>query len=407
MTTASPAAPTAIDPAIAAIAERMRAAHATKTPVRIVGAGTWLDAGHPVRAGLTRLEMTEVRGIVEYVPGDLTLTALAGTTLAELDAATREHGQRLALDPFGGDAGTIGATVATASAGTLSGTFGTPRDVVLGLAVVTGAGEVIRAGGRVVKNVAGFDLVRLNAGAWGTLGAIAEVTVRLRALPAVDTTYAIALEGGDARVPQAVAALRALPFTYDAIELLDPATARKLGIAPGVQGTLLVRAAGTPMLVRAMHEALRVAGAAREVGSDAWATLRTLEPAGSATVRFSHAATRVGDVWLASRRLAERAGGWALLSVGRTVARITVPRAPQETADAFGARVGSALDYAVRGFDGACLAERVPPRSWSAKALQRPPVSATLAQLERRMRAAFDPAHLLNPGILGAAGGEG
>jgi glycolate oxidase FAD binding subunit len=80
--------------------------------------------------------------------------------------------QWLALDAFGSPEGTLGATVATASAGPLAHAFGTPRDNVLGLEFVTGEGEVVRGGGRVVKNVAGFDLVRLLTGAWGTLGAI-------------------------------------------------------------------------------------------------------------------------------------------------------------------------------------------------------------------------------------------
>src|SRR5439155_9619738 len=100
-------------------------------------------------------------GIVEYVPGDLTLTARAGTTLAEIRDATAAEQQWLALDPHGSDDGTIGATVATASAGPLATAFGTPRDLVLGVEFLTGGGALARGGGRVVKNVAGFDLVRL------------------------------------------------------------------------------------------------------------------------------------------------------------------------------------------------------------------------------------------------------
>ena len=101
--------------------------------------------------------------------GDLTLTARAGTTLANIARATAAEGQWLALDPHGSASGTLGATIATASAGPLAHAFGTPRDNVLGIEAVTGTGEIVRAGGRVVKNVAGFDLTRLFTGAWGTL----------------------------------------------------------------------------------------------------------------------------------------------------------------------------------------------------------------------------------------------
>ena len=132
------------------------------------------------------------------MPGDLTLTARAGTTLAEIERATAAERQLLALDPYGTARGTIGATIATASAGPLAHAFGTPRDLVLGLEFVTGDGAVIRAGGRVVKNVAGFDLTRLLTGAWGTLGVITEVSVRLRALPEMEESVALAVrDDGD------------------------------------------------------------------------------------------------------------------------------------------------------------------------------------------------------------------
>ena len=93
------------------------------TPLRIVGGGTWLDAGRPVAATET-LSTREHSGITEYVPGDLTLTARAGTTLGEIRDATAAHGQWLALDPYGADDGTLGATIATGAAGPLSTFFG-------------------------------------------------------------------------------------------------------------------------------------------------------------------------------------------------------------------------------------------------------------------------------------------
>ena len=172
----------------------IRESAATRAPLRISGRSNWLDAGRPVRAGKT-LSLRDDTGVVSYVPGDLTLTVRAGTTLAEIEQLTREHDQWLPLDPYGSSDGTIGATMATASAGPLASSFGLPRDLLLGLEFVNGRGEVIRGGGKVVKNVAGFDLSRLLTGSWGTLGVITEVTLRLYARPRTDRSFVVSLRG--------------------------------------------------------------------------------------------------------------------------------------------------------------------------------------------------------------------
>jgi glycolate oxidase FAD binding subunit len=163
----------------AEIASAIRDAGAAKTPLRIVGRGTWLDAGAPVAADL-RLALDDDTGVVAYAPDDLTVTARAGTTLRELAATLAQRDQWIALDPEGGLDVTIGATVATCSYGPAAAYFGTARDQVLGMTVVLGSGDIVRPGGRVVKNVAGFDLTRLMIGAWGTLGVISEITLRVR-----------------------------------------------------------------------------------------------------------------------------------------------------------------------------------------------------------------------------------
>src|SRR5918912_3006796 len=136
------------------VQERVRDAAERGAPLRIAGRGTWLDAGRAVRTDHL-LSLESLSGVVEYTPGDLTLTARAGTPLEEIARVTGAEGQWLALDPFGAVNGTLGATVATASSGPLAHAFGTPRDSVLGLTFVDGTGAVVLAGGRVVKNVAG------------------------------------------------------------------------------------------------------------------------------------------------------------------------------------------------------------------------------------------------------------
>src|SRR5207302_9995395 len=126
----------------------------------------------------------------------------------------------------GADDGTIGATAATASAGPLATFFGTPRDLILGVEFVTGRGQIARGGGRVVKNVAGFDLTRLLVGSWGTLGVITEVTVRLHARPEVDVSLGIQLETHD--VASVRAHFRRLPFKPYACEVVNAALGREL-----------------------------------------------------------------------------------------------------------------------------------------------------------------------------------
>ena len=163
-------------------------------PLRIAGRSAWLDAGRPVRA-VKSLSLRDDSGIVGYVPGDLTLTVRAGTPLSEIARATQEHEQWLPLDPYGSSDGTIGATIATGSAGPLASSFGLPRDLLLGLEFVNGRGDVVRAGGKVVKNVAGFDLPKLMVGSLGTLGVIVQVALKVRPLPKATRTL-VTEQGG-------------------------------------------------------------------------------------------------------------------------------------------------------------------------------------------------------------------
>ena len=251
----------------------IRDAHDAGSAIRLVGRGTWLGAGLPVRNSARRVDLSLLSGIVEYVPGDLTLTAGAGTMLAELDAATAEHGQWCPLLPWGSDDGTVGATFATATGGPLRAALGAPRDLALGLEFVDGTGARVRAGGRVVKNVAGFDLTRLLVGSWGTLGAITEVSVRLRARPSIDESWALAVDGGTAL--ERAAAFRRGPLSPMAFETLDDAQARALGFS---SVRVVVRLGGNASFVAASRVALREIGRAEPCDTAVWAALRALDP---------------------------------------------------------------------------------------------------------------------------------
>jgi FAD/FMN-containing dehydrogenase len=136
-----------------------------------------------------------MREVLEYEPADLTVRMRAGISLGSLQAAVSEEGQWLALDPPGGEDVTLGGVVATGTSGPLRVQYGRPRDQVLGLTVVDGSGRVLALGGKVVKNVAGFDLVRLATGSCGSLGVVTEVTMRLYPAPEADRTLVWSREG--------------------------------------------------------------------------------------------------------------------------------------------------------------------------------------------------------------------
>jgi glycolate oxidase FAD binding subunit len=253
---------TSIRPAnTAELATMVRDAHDRHAPLRFTGRGTWNARADSVSAGATPVELGALTGITEYVPGDLTLTARAGTTIAEIDAATAQHNQWCPLMPWGGDNGTLGATLATATSGPCSRALGAPRDLSLGVEFVDGTGAIIRGGGRVVKNVAGFDLTRLIVGSWGSLGAITEVSVRLRARPAADETWSIAI---DASAKSRLDAFLAGTLAPLACEETD--------------GKTLVRIGGNAAFVAASRAALKSFGMAEQCDAAVWTALRERDP---------------------------------------------------------------------------------------------------------------------------------
>lgn len=371
------------------VAAAVTEARATAVPVRIVGSGTWLDAGRPVGASAT-LSLAALRGVTQYEPGDFSLTALAGTSLAEIAEVTRREGQWLTLQPHGSLDGTIGATVATASWGPLASAYGTPRDHLLGCEVVTGIGEIVRAGGRVVKNVAGFDLSRLMTGAWGTLGAITEVTVRVRARPETDRTLAVSLDGAEDRICDAAAHwLRSTPYRPLAMELCSATMSERVGLER--RTLLLVRLGGNETTVRAAERAVAELGATRDVGSDVWERLRVSEPAGAAVVRLGTLPAALGALWMRTVRIVGGVGA-SHATVARGVVRCILPsEGTGEETERLG-RMMKELHAT-----GSRVVERLPRALWADVP------SAVADPLSRNVHRTFDPDGVLNPGILDAA----
>jgi glycolate oxidase FAD binding subunit len=317
------------------------------------------------------------------VPGDLTLTALAGTSLQEIADATLPHGQWLPFDAFGSTAGTLGATLATASCGPLASSIGAPRDVALGLAVVTGEGTLIRGGGRVVKNVAGFDLVRLNVGAWGTLGVLVEATVRLRARPIADETFALELPEEEAAVAALLRMIRQAPLTPLAGELLNAPLAAECGLdaAP----TILMRVAGNAASVGAQRAALAALSRTTGVSPDIWQRLRSAEPRGCAVLRLSHRPSQLAALW---RAVAERDTVRAHASLERGIVRCICTDGTRDEVAALRVAAPEGTVF---------IGERLTPAAWTLAG------DVTSDELSRRVRNAFDPDYLLNRGILGEA----
>ena len=161
----------------------------TRTPLEVMGRGTKREVGRPVQYGAV-LSTESLTGIQLYEPSELVLVALAGTPVAQIEQALVEHDQEFPFEPidlgpvlgFGRGQGTIGGVVATNLSGSRRILSGSARDHVLGVQAVNGSGETIRAGGRVMKNVTGYDLGRALAGSWGTLAVMTEVAIKV--LPA-------------------------------------------------------------------------------------------------------------------------------------------------------------------------------------------------------------------------------
>ncbi|MGH7672306.1 MAG: FAD-binding oxidoreductase, partial [Gemmatimonadales bacterium] len=169
-----------------AVALLLGTAHQEGWRVRIEGAGTWLQADAPADLALTTRRLDRVPAVE---PQDLTATAEAGIGLDQLRQQLADRGAWLGVDPPGLAGRTLGSAVATATAGPLRQGFGPVKDHLLGVTFVTGDGRMVQSGGRVMKNVAGYDLTRLQAGGFGAFGVIVLVHLRLRALPRADVTY--------------------------------------------------------------------------------------------------------------------------------------------------------------------------------------------------------------------------
>ena len=384
------------------VAEAVRAAHAAREPLHVEGGGSKRAMLRPVQAARS-LSTAALTGITLHRPTELVISARAGTPIPEIEAALAAKNQQLVAEPpdlralFGTDRpATLGGTVSANLSGPRRITWGAMRDHVLGIRAVTGTGEVFRSGGRVLKNVTGLDLCKLLTGAHGTLGVLTEIT--LKVLPVAEATGTLALRVPD--LATGVAALSAalgspfgvsgaalLPDGHAALGMHGPvALIRIEDFAPSVAYRLgrlrddLARFGETGTLDGAPSRAL-------------WRAVRDSQPLGAAPAdavwRLSVAPSRAPAACAALR---EAFGARLLLDWGGGLVWVAGPA----TEAAHGA-----VMQAAHGAGGSFTLFRA-PESLAAAVPVLNEEGPALAAIARRVKAALDPAGILNPGRLRA-----
>ncbi|MEG3986209.1 FAD-binding oxidoreductase [Microcoleus sp. S28C3] len=195
------------------------------------GSGSKLDWGGLVKGVNIAVSTSRLNRLVEHAVGDLTVTAEAGMKFADLQQILAAAGQFLPIDPAYPQQATLGGIIATADAGSLRHRYRGVRDLLLGITFVRSDGKIAVAGGRVVKNVAGYDLMKLFTGAYGTLGIISQVTFRVYPLP--ESSGTVVLTGQTNALSQTAQILLSSALTPSAIDLLSPELVAKLGLGKG------------------------------------------------------------------------------------------------------------------------------------------------------------------------------
>ena len=366
--------------------EVMRAAGDDKLRVRMRGGGTKLSWGNPL-AQPPDLEVSTERleELVEHNEGDLTAVLQAGVPLARAQERFAEANQMIALDPWLGDGGeaTIGGVIATADSGPLRHKYAAARDLILGITFVLSDGTVAKAGGKVIKNVAGYDLAKLFTGSYGTLGLIVEVVMRLHPRAANQVTALGASDDPDA-LGRAASAVAHSPF---GVESLDIAWADGHGEVMARLGGAAPEATAPRVVEMLEEEGLEEA---RHTGDDEGIWERQRERQHSAdgvVVKVSGLASDLPSVL----RAAESAGASLVGRAGQGLSWITLP------AQDAGAQVAAIEDLRRRLQPFPCVVLDAPSDVRGKVDVWGEEGSAV--PLMRRVKERFDPNNVCNPGI--------
>lgn len=390
------------------VEDAVRWALSNDKALEVAGRGSKRAIGRPSQTDIT-LELSGLTGVTLYEPEELVLSAKAGTPLAEIEALLDKNDQELAFEPmdygplFGGaaGAGSIGGAIAANLSGPRRIKSGAARDHFLGVTAVTGRGDTIKSGGRVVKNVTGYDLCKVLAGSWGTLAAMTDVTIKV--LPKAETEVTVVIPGlDDARAAAAMAAAMGSPFDvsgaahlpdhvvswFDGLPGTEAATVLRLeGFAPSVAHrkaslSSVLKPFGTAAVLdeknsRALWRGIR--------GAKAFATDQTHD---RPLWRISTAPTRgheiVARITPAAQIFYDWGGGliWVAMPFGDEPDAVAVRRA-------------------VAAAGGHATLIRAPSAVRAALDVF-PPQESGVAALSKRVKDSFDPKGVLNPGRMWA-----
>ena len=341
----------------AQLAERIRAAAEQRTPLRIIGGNSKAFYGAPVNGD--ELDVKSYCGIIEYEASELVISVRAGTPLREVEAALAERGQMLPFEPphFGEDA-TIGGCVAAGLSGPARAYRGSVRDFVLGVRIIDGLGRDLKFGGKVIKNVAGYDVSRLMTGALGTLGAITEVSFKILPLPVTQETTSFAMTADKA------------------IDQINRWAAQPLPLSATchAEDRLWVRLSGTPSAVAAARKTL--GGDLISNPTEFWNHIR------NHSADFFKSILPLWRLSVPSITTPLALGGKQLIEWGGAQRWLLSGEPHDKIREAVAKIGGHATRFHHARGDGAVFQ----------------PLAPAIATLHRRLKSEFDPRGILNPG---------
>ncbi|SJM29168.1 FAD-binding protein [Mesorhizobium delmotii] len=388
-------------------------AAAEDSPLEILGHGSKRGIGRPLQTEHT-LDLSKLSGVTLYEPAELVLSAKAGTPLAEIETLLADNGQQLAFEPLdygpllGGEKGkgTIGGVLAANLCGPRRLKAGAARDHILGIAAVSGRGEAFKSGGRVVKNVTGYDLSKLMANSWGTLAVLTDVTFKV--LPSAETEVTLALRGllDDHAAAAMALALGSSAEVSSTAHLPERVAARVAGGSLGSAAATLLRVEGfgpsVAYRIATLKDLLGNAGPLEEISGEisrsVWRDVRDCAP-------FADGLEK--PVWRVS--MAPAQGHQMVLALRM-----------QAAVDAFydwqGGLIWLRMEHGdpeadllrglVRQYGGGhATLVRAAPSHRAAVPVFEPQVPQ-LAALSAKLKAEFDPKNILNPGRMAPAAGS-
>jgi glycolate oxidase FAD binding subunit len=382
--------------------------------LEILGHGSKRAIGRPLQTDLT-LDLSALSGVTLYEPAELVVSAKAGTPLGEIEALLAAKGQRLAFEPMdcgqlmGGPTGrgTLAGTIAANLCGPRRITAGAVRDHLLGFTAVSGRGETFKAGGRVVKNVTGYDFCKLMAGSWGTLAALTEVTFKTLPKPETEATVVMsALD--DAAAVRAMTAALGSSCEVSAAAHLPAATAARFPMGAAVaagEALTVLRLEGVSPSVKqrqaALQAVLKPHGEAATideiVSRRLWIAIRDVAPFAASRIGSERSVWRISTIASRAHEVASRLAGAPetelLYDWAGGLIWVAMPAA--------GNAAAGQIRAAVKAVGGHATLIRAPAQVRGSIDVFEPQ-EGSLAALTKRIKESFDPDGVLNPGRMWA-----